>query len=115
MALVVELTSLIIPSDQTKEERQYVLVVTALVRRLNLEATSVILRDMVTALAREVTFWNPWMPAVPAWTQWREKGNCQCHCEATGRERCRVKRTLLTSQKKKGTITTSRWNEYHVC
>ena len=64
MALVVELTSLIIPSDQTKEERQYVLVVTALVRRLNLEATSVILRDMVTALAREVTFWNPWMPAV---------------------------------------------------
>ena len=55
-ALVVELTSPIIPSDQTEEERQYVLVVTALVRRLNLEATKVVLGDTVTASARGVAF-----------------------------------------------------------
>ena len=48
-ASVVELTNPIISSDQTKEERQYMQVVTALVRRLNLEATGVILGDMVTA------------------------------------------------------------------
>ena len=61
---VVELTSPIVPSDQTKEERWYVLVVTASVRRLNLEATGVILGDMVTALAGGMTFQNPWMEAV---------------------------------------------------
>ena len=40
------------------------LVVTALVRRLNLEATGVILRDMVTASAGEVAFQNTQMAAV---------------------------------------------------
>ena len=62
-ALVVELTSPIVLSDQTEEERQYVLVVTVSARRSNLEATGVILRDMVTALARGVTFQNPQMAA----------------------------------------------------
>ena len=63
-ASVVELPSPIIPSNQTEEERQYVLVVTASVRRLNLEATGVILGDMVTASARGAAFWNPQMVAV---------------------------------------------------
>ena len=63
-ALVVELTSPIIPSNQTKQERQYMLVVTVLVRRLNLEATRVILRDMVTTSAGGVAFQNPQMAAV---------------------------------------------------
>ena len=63
-ASVAELTSPIILSDQTEEERWYVLVVTASVGRLNLEATGVILRDMVTASARGVAFQNPWMAAV---------------------------------------------------
>ena len=62
-APVVELTCPTMLSDQTKEERQYMLVVTALVRRLNLEATGVILRDTVTALAGGVTFQNPQMGA----------------------------------------------------
>ena len=61
---VVELTSPNIPSNQTEEERWYVLVVTALVRRLNLEATGVILIDMVTASAGRVAFQNPQMVAV---------------------------------------------------
>ena len=63
-ASVVKLTSPIALSDQTEEERWYVLDVTALVSGLNLEATGVILRDMVTALAGRVTFQNPWMAAV---------------------------------------------------
>ena len=41
-ALVVKLTSPIVPPYQTEEERQYLLVVTALIRRLNLESTGVI-------------------------------------------------------------------------
>ena len=40
------------------------LVVTASVRRLNLEATGVILRDTVTASVGGVAFWNPQMAAV---------------------------------------------------
>ena len=63
-ASVVELTNPIIPPDQTEEERWYMLVVTASVRRLNLESPRVIFRDMVTTLAREVAFQNPWMAAV---------------------------------------------------
>ena len=58
--LVDELTIPIIPSNQAEEERWYVLVVTASVRRLNLEATGVILRDTVTTSA----FQNPQMAAV---------------------------------------------------
>ena len=62
---MVKLTSPIVLPDQTEEERQYMLVVTALVRRLNLESTRVILGDTMTALAGGVAFWNPWMAAVP--------------------------------------------------
>ena len=63
-ALVVELTSPLILPDQTEEERGYMLVVTALVRRLNLEATGVILGDTVTTSARGVAFQNPQMAVV---------------------------------------------------
>ena len=63
-ASVVELTSPIILPDQTEEERWYVLVVTALVRRLNLESTGVVLGDTVTTLAGGVVFQNPQMAAV---------------------------------------------------
>ena len=63
-ALVVKLTSPISSSDQTEEERQYMLVVTALVRRLNLEATRVILGNTVTTSARNGAFQNPQMAAV---------------------------------------------------
>ena len=55
---MVKLTSPSILSDQTEEERQYMLVVTASVRRLNFEATRVILGDMVTASAEGVAFQN---------------------------------------------------------
>ena len=55
---VVKLTSPIVLSDQAEEERWYMLVVTASVRRLNLEATGVILRDTVTASAGRVAFQN---------------------------------------------------------
>ena len=61
---MVELTSPIIPSGQTEEERWYVLVVTALVGRLNLEVTGVILVDTVTASAGDEAFQNPRMVAV---------------------------------------------------
>ena len=44
--LVVKLAGPLIPSDQAEGERQYVLVVSASVRRLNLEATTVIHGDM---------------------------------------------------------------------
>ena len=63
-ASVVELTIPIILPDQTEEERWCVLVVTGSVRRLNLESTGVVLRDVVTALAGGVAFWNPQMAAV---------------------------------------------------
>ena len=58
-ALMVKLTSPIVLSDQTEEERWYMLVVTASVRRLNLEMNGVILGDMVTASAGGVAFQNP--------------------------------------------------------
>ena len=56
---VVELTGPLVLSDQTKDERQYVLIITALVRRLNLEMTGVILRETMTASAGEVASENP--------------------------------------------------------
>ena len=62
--LVVELAGLLTPSNQAEGERWYMLVVTALVRRLNLEATGVILGDMVTASAGGVAFENAQMAAV---------------------------------------------------
>ena len=72
-ALVVKLTSPIIPPDQTEEERQYVLVVTALVRRWNLETTRVILRDTVTTLAGGVAFQNPCKAAVLPRSIWERR------------------------------------------
>ena len=63
-ASVVELTSPIIPYNQTEEERWFMLVVTATVRRLNLEATCGILGDTVTASAGGLAFQNPQMAAV---------------------------------------------------
>ena len=60
----VKLTSPIAPPNQTEEEKLYILVVTTLVRNLNLETTSVILRNMVTALARGGAFQSPHMAAV---------------------------------------------------
>ena len=61
---VVKWTGPLIPRDQTKDERWYVLVVTASVRRLNFEATGVILRDTITASAGGVASKNPKMVAV---------------------------------------------------
>ena len=60
----VKLTSPITPPNQTEEEKWYVLVVTTLIRRLNLEMTSVVLRDTVTPLPRRSAFQNPHMAAV---------------------------------------------------
>ena len=61
---VVKLTSPIVPPDWTEEEKWYILVVTTLVKSLNLETTSVMLGDTVTASARGGAFWNPHMAAV---------------------------------------------------
>ena len=61
---VVQLTSPINPPDWTEEEKWYILVVTASVRSLNLEMTSVVLRDMVTTSAGGGAFQNPHMAAV---------------------------------------------------
>ena len=60
----VELTSPISPLDQIEEEKWYVLVVTTSIRQLNLETTSVILRDTVTASPGRSAFQNPCMAAV---------------------------------------------------
>ena len=61
---MVKLTGPLIPSDQTEDERWYVLIVTALVRRLNLETNRVILGETVTTWAGEVASKNPQMAAV---------------------------------------------------
>ena len=69
-ASVVKLASPIIPPNQTEEEKWYVLVVTTLMRIFNLDTTGVILRNMVTTLARGGAFQNPHMAAVlpgPIW------------------------------------------------
>ena len=60
----VELTSPIAPPNQMQEEKWYVLVVTASTRSLNLEMTSVILGDTVTASPGGSAFQNPNMAAV---------------------------------------------------
>ena len=60
----VELTRPITPPDRMEEENQYVLVVTTLIRQLNLETTSVDLRELVTALPGRGAFQNPHMLAV---------------------------------------------------
>ena len=60
----VSMTSPITLPDQTEEERQYVLVVTTSIRRLNLEMTGVILGDMATIPSSRSAFQNPLMAAV---------------------------------------------------
>ena len=60
----VKLTSPIAPPKQTEEEKCYVLVVSTLIRRLNLEMTSALLGDMVTTLPGGSAFCNPHMAAV---------------------------------------------------
>ena len=62
--LVVELASPLAPSNQAEEERRCMLIVTASMGRLNLEATGVTLRDTVTASVGRVAFKNPQMAAV---------------------------------------------------
>ena len=63
-ASVVKLTSPIVSSGQTEEERQYMLLVTTSVRRLNLEVTGVVLGNTVTTSAGDGAFQNPQMLAV---------------------------------------------------
>ena len=61
--LVVKLASPLTPSDQAEEERWCVLIVTASMGRLNLEANGVTPRDTVTASVGRVAFENPQMAA----------------------------------------------------
>ena len=61
---VVKLASPLSLSNWAEGERQNMLVVTASVRRLNLEATRVILGDTVTTSAGGVAFENPQMAVV---------------------------------------------------
>ena len=58
------MTSPITLPDQMEQERWYVLVVTALIRRLNLETTGVVLRDTVTTPPSRSAFQDPHMMAV---------------------------------------------------
>ena len=60
----VNLTSPITPPVWMKEEKWYVLVMTALVRWLNLETTGVIPGDAVTPSPGRSAFQNPHMAAV---------------------------------------------------
>ena len=60
----VKLTRPITPPDGMEEENCYVLVVTASIRWLNLETTSVVLGEKVTASHRRSAFQNPHMVAV---------------------------------------------------
>ena len=60
----VELTRPITPPDRTEEENWYVLVITTLIRQLNLETTGVDLRESVTAMPGSGAFKNPHMAAV---------------------------------------------------
>ena len=54
----VELTRPITPLDRTEEENWYVLVVTTLIRQLNLETTGVDLGDLITASLGRGAIWN---------------------------------------------------------
>ena len=70
---VVELTRPIALLDRMEEENQCVLVMTALIRQLNLETTGVVLREMVTALTRRSAFPEPLYGSCPLRTS--KKGN----------------------------------------
>ena len=60
----VELTRPTAPPDRMEEENQCVLVMTTLIRQLNLETTSVDLGETVTALPGRGAFLNPHMATV---------------------------------------------------
>ena len=60
----VELTRPITPLDRMEEENQYILVITTLIRQLNLETAGVDLRKLVTASPGKGAFHNPHMVAV---------------------------------------------------
>ena len=60
----VELTKPITPPDRMEEENWYVLVVTTLIRQLNMETTSVDLGESVTASPGRGAFQNPCIVAV---------------------------------------------------
>ena len=60
----VELTRPITPPDRMEEENQYVLVITASIRQLNLETANVDLEESVTASPGRDAFQNPCMAAV---------------------------------------------------
>ena len=71
--LLVKLAGLLTPSNQAEEERWCVLIVTASMGRLNLEATGVTPRDTVTASVGRVAFKNPQMAvAFPGPTKGRK-------------------------------------------
>ena len=76
----VELTGPITPPDRTEEDNQFVLVITASIWQLNLEAANVDLGESVTASPGRDAFWNQCMAAVfsgqsavkvPLWRSWR--------------------------------------------
>ena len=60
----VELTGPITPPDRMEEENWYILVVTTLIRQLNLETAGVDLGELVTASPGRGAFWNDCMVAV---------------------------------------------------
>ena len=60
----VELTRPLPPPDRTEEENWHVLVITTLIRQLNLETASVDLGELLTALTGRGAFQNPHMVAV---------------------------------------------------
>ena len=60
----VRFTSPITPPNLAEEEKWYVLAVTASIRRLTLEMTSIILEGMVTTSPGRSAFQNPHMAAV---------------------------------------------------
>ena len=62
--LGLKLTRPITPPDRTEEENQYLLVISASIRQLNLETTGVDLGKLVTASPRRGAFQNPHMVAV---------------------------------------------------
>ena len=59
----VELTRPIAPPDRTEEENRYILIITILIRQLNLETAGVDLGESVSALPVRGAFWNPCMAA----------------------------------------------------
>ena len=60
----VELTKCITPPDRTDEENWYVLVITTLIRQLNLGTADDDLRESVTASPERDAYWNPCIVAV---------------------------------------------------